>query len=39
MDGASVGSQCRLKNCLVLPGVSVPGGTLREDKYLTLLGE
>lgn len=39
LNGADIGNGSNLKNCLVGPGVSVKPGTIRDDKYLTLLGD
>ena len=39
LDGAHIGSNSNLRNCLVMPGTKIPRNTVQYDKYLSLLGD
>ena len=39
LNGSRIGQGAKLRNCLVLEGSKVAPGTVRDDKYLTMLGE
>ncbi len=39
LDDSYIGDNSNLRNCLIMPGTSIPRKTVQHDKYLSILGD